>query len=204
VLDRERARGEVARFSGCGPAADRKSASVQVVPSPKQERCLRDHVDVSNARVRALEEVYRLRYPHFVRVSTAIVGNEDAAHDAVQEAFASALRHRRAFRGDGPLEAWVWRIVINEARKRRSRGATLAVGKEPEAPTNGAHPDSDALRSWIAGLPERQRLSIFLRYYADLDYRSIAEALGVEVGTVSATLSTAHAALRKRLEEVER
>jgi DNA-directed RNA polymerase specialized sigma24 family protein len=36
---------------------------------------------------------------------------------------------------------------------------------------------------------------VFLRYYADLDYRSIAEALEIEVGTVSATLSAAHTAL---------
>jgi DNA-directed RNA polymerase specialized sigma24 family protein len=39
-----------------------------------------------------------------------------------------------------------------------------------------------------------------LRYYADLDYRAIAAALDIEVGTVSATLSSAHRALRQRLE----
>lgn len=51
---------------------------------------------------------------------------------------------------------------------------------------------------------ERQRLAVFLRYFADLDYRSIAAALDVEVGTVSATLAAAHAALRRSLQEVER
>ena len=40
----------------------------------------------------------------------------------------------------------------------------------------------------IATLPERQRLVVFLRYYADLDYRTIADALEIEVGSVSATL----------------
>jgi len=54
----------------------------------------------------------------------------------------------------------------------------------------------------IVSLPERQRLALFLRYYADLDYRSIAEVLGVEIGTVGATLNKAHAALRQQLEEV--
>ena len=54
----------------------------------------------------------------------------------------------------------------------------------------------------IAALPERQRLAVFLRYYADLDYRTIADALGVEVGTVSATLASAHANLRTNLEKV--
>ena len=49
--------------------------------------------------------------------------------------------------------------------------------------------------AWVAALPERQRLAVYLRYYADLDYRAIAHVLGVEVGTVSATLSSAHQAL---------
>ena len=54
------------------------------------------------------------------------------------------------------------------------------------------------------GLPRCPNGSVspFLRYYADLDYRSIAEVLGVEVGTVSATLSSAHTALRRALQEV--
>jgi RNA polymerase sigma factor (sigma-70 family) len=60
------------------------------------------------------------------------------------------------------------------------------------------------VRAWVASLPERQRLVVFLRYFADLDYRSIATALDVEVGTVSATLATAHAALRRAYEEAVR
>lgn len=58
------------------------------------------------------------------------------------------------------------------------------------------------LGSQVASLPERQRLVIFLRYFADLDYREIADALGVSVGTVSARLHAAHATLRAVLQEV--
>jgi RNA polymerase sigma factor (sigma-70 family) len=54
----------------------------------------------------------------------------------------------------------------------------------------------------VRNLPERQRVAVFLRYWADLDYRAIAEVLEVEVGTVSATLSAAHQSLR-RSQEVE-
>jgi DNA-directed RNA polymerase specialized sigma24 family protein len=61
--------------------------------------------------------------------------------------------------------------------------------------------DSDLLTR-LAALPERQRLVVFLRYYADLDYREIAEALDVKVGTVSATLHAAHGSLRSALSEV--
>jgi len=64
-------------------------------------------------------------------------------------------------------------------------------------------PGPDAtLRAVLALLPERQRTAVFLRYYADLDYAAIGEALGISTGSVSATLSAAHATLRNRLEEV--
>ena len=70
---------------------------------------------------------------------------------------------------------------------------------------NGNTNHEDArLAAAIAALPERQRLAVFLRYYADLDYASIAEALGVKAGTVAASLSAAHENLRKTLEEALR
>src|SRR5260221_2052400 len=59
------------------------------------------------------------------------------------------------------------------------------------------HAEHGSIRTWVAALPERQRLAVFLRYYADLDYRAIGTVLGVEVGTVSATLSAAHTTLRR-------
>jgi len=152
-----------------------------------------------------LEVIYRRRYRQFLRVATAILGDEASAHDAVQEGFAQALREQRSFRAEGPLQGWVWRIVVNAAlASRRSR---VARREAPEAAgvasTNERPPDESGVGAWVAALPERQRLAVYLRYYADLDYRSIAHVLGVEVGTVSATLSAAHQALRRSMEEVE-
>ena len=54
----------------------------------------------------------------------------------------------------------------------------------------------------LALLSERQRLVLFLHYYADLDYAAIAEALEISSGTVGATLHSARAAMRRLLEEV--
>jgi DNA-directed RNA polymerase specialized sigma24 family protein len=48
-------------------------------------------------------------------------------------------------------------------------------------------------------LTDRQREVLFLHYYADLDYTTIAEALGISPGTVGATLSTARGVLRRAL-----
>ena len=53
-------------------------------------------------------------------------------------------------------------------------------------------------------LPQRQRNALFLRFYLDFDYAAIAETLGIEVGTVSATLHAARAALAEQLQEVKR
>jgi RNA polymerase sigma-70 factor (ECF subfamily) len=157
------------------------------------------------ATVEALESIYRAGLPRFVRAATAIVGDEAAGRDAVQEAFVKAVRKRSSFKGEAALEAWVWRIVINEALAlRRAHVSELALDSETATTppsTNGAPRGDAAVRAWVASLPERQRLVVFLRYFADLDYRSIASALEVEVGTVSATLSSAHAALRRSYEE---
>lgn len=153
-----------------------------------------------------IETAYRLRYRRFLRVATAITGGEASGHDAVQDGFAQALREEGSFRHEGPLEAWVWRMVVNAAlaSRRRRIGRREAPEAVEVAATNGRVSDEVGVRSWVAALPERQRLVVYLRYYADLDYRAIASVLGVEVGTVSATLSAAHAALRRSLEEVER
>jgi RNA polymerase sigma factor (sigma-70 family) len=154
------------------------------------------------AGIAELESLYRERYRHFLRVAALITGDVDRAHDAVQEGFAAAVRSRRSYRGDGPLEAWVWRTVVNAA-KRQPRVEFDACDAEPVS-QNGDVAADRTVRTWVAALPERQRLIVYLRYYADLDYRSIATALGVEVGTVSAALNAAHANLRKSMEEVRR
>ncbi|MGH2931238.1 MAG: RNA polymerase sigma factor [Gaiellaceae bacterium] len=146
-----------------------------------------------------LEALYRSRFEVFARVGTSVTGDAERARDAVQEAFATAVRRRRSFRGDGPLEAWVWHIVLNAARTDVRRGIRAVDYDEPPA-ANG-HPEEDAeLRVALARLPERQRTAVFLRYYADLDYAAIGEALGIAPGTVAATLNQAHTTLRARLE----
>lgn len=154
-----------------------------------------------------IERVYRARYPAFLRAATAVLGDEDLASDAVHDGFVRAVRHRRSFRGEGSLEGWLWQTVVNAARRSRRpvaphpglSNATLDRRRNHDA----TDPD-ELLRGLIAGLPERQRLTVFLRYYADLDYNTIGQALDVAPGTVAAALSAAHATLRRALEEVPR
>jgi RNA polymerase sigma-70 factor (ECF subfamily) len=150
-----------------------------------------------------LERIYLERYHRLLRVPEAIVGDPDLAHDAVQESFARALRGRWSYRGEGPLEGWIWRTVVNTSLNARRDRPPPAAELEPEAHAhaNGDAPDG-AVRALVAALPERQRLVLFLRYYADLDYAAIAQALAISPGTVGATLHAARQTLRGALEEV--
>ncbi len=157
------------------------------------------------APIEALGELYRSSYHRYLRLAEAITGDVDVAHEAVQDAFARAIRGRFEDRGAGSLEGWVWRTVVNTARSAR-RDLPPSGTPLHELGDDSASADGDAsggdVRAVIAALPERQRLVLFLRYYADLDYGGIADTPGVQPGTVAATLNQAHAAIRRQLEEV--
>ena len=141
--------------------------------------------------------MYHARYGPFRRAVAAVVGSEDRAHDAVQEAFARALAKRRQFRG-GSLEAWIWQIVVRQAFDLRDRPvATLEEDFDAELLDSDRDP---ALAAAIKNLAPRRRLVVFLRYYGDLSYEQIAELLGVSPGTVGATLAQARDELRRTLE----
>ena len=156
-------------------------------------------------RVAEIEVIYRRRVLDFRRVAAAISGDREAASDIVQDSFVRAVRDLSAFRGEGSLDAWLWRIVVNVAKNHRRDARPLS---ELPAEVPGSINGHDA--SWagqigaaVAALPERQRLVLFLRYYADLDYGSIAQALDVSPGTIGPTLTAARSALQQLLLEME-
>jgi len=131
-------------------------------------------------------------------VLAGVVGSHDLAREVVQEAFARALREQRKFRGDGSLEAWVWRIAFNVAlRMRRDLRRVWELDAMPPAPAADSDPD---VRAAVQALPPRRRVVVFLRYFADLSYAEIAEAVGVSEGTIEATLAQARTDLTGQLE----
>jgi RNA polymerase sigma-70 factor, ECF subfamily len=155
------------------------------------------------ATLEAIEGIYRSQLPEFRRTAAAITGDRELACDAVQDAFAHAVRRRAGFRGEGSLNGWIWQIVINTTLSQtRARRPTSPLAGDPATSDNG-HADAatERVRSALTGLPKQQRLVLFLRYYADLDYATIAEAISISTGTVGATLHRARANMRRRLEE---
>jgi RNA polymerase sigma-70 factor, ECF subfamily len=154
----------------------------------------------------SLSALYHDGYHRFVRVAEAITGSIEDAQDAVQEGFANALRNLDRFEARGSLEGWAWRCVINAARmSRRRSGRAVLLRDLPETAdlTVSGADGRDRLLPQLVRLPERQRLVLFLRYFADLPYEGIADALQISPGTVAATLNAAHRSLRRWLKEVE-
>jgi RNA polymerase sigma factor (sigma-70 family) len=157
-----------------------------------------------NASLVGLEHLYRSRYPRFRRLAFALLRNHEDAGEAVQEAFARAVRAEASFRGEGELEAWVWRTLTNlclDAKRREARRNGAGPIRQDTPEEAGLHAE---VREAVGSLPERQRLVLFLRYYADLPYERIGEVLGIERGTVAATLHAAHASVRQTMKEVAR
>lgn len=152
------------------------------------------------AELAEIEALYRRDFSRYRNALATITGSYESARDAVQQAFAQAIAERAAFRADGTLGAWVWKIALRQALALR--------GEFAEANLNGAfdpglvEPATDpALAAALRTLPPRRRLVVFLRYFADLSYPEIADVVGISEGTVAATLSKARAALRDALTE---
>ena len=153
---------------------------------------------VVGASEHEIEQLYRRRYVAFRNVIATVAGGREPARDVVQDAFAQAIRRRETFRGDGSLEAWVWRIAFRIALAAAPQDLATAEPSLEEAFLEPEHdPDLvDAIRS----LPPRRRLVVFLRYFGDLSYEEIAEACGISEGTVAATLAKARADLLAAIE----
>lgn len=150
-----------------------------------------------DTRAQAIERLYRERFAGYCDALATVTGSDDSARDAVQEAFARALHHRRRLRRDASLAPWVWTIALRLALDSRphARQADSDFG-DPALPEPERDPE---LAAAIRSLAPRRRLIVFLRYFADFSYAEISEACEVSVGTVAATLAQAHDALRTAL-----
>lgn len=125
---------------------------------------------------------------------------EDLAHDALVVVCEKWPRIRRMER----REAYVSRIAVSLAasrwrRRSAARRAAARRGPDPAVHTDPDGADTAAVRQAVAGLPQRQRTALVLRFYAGLSVAETAEVLGCPHGTITSLTSRAVAALRAEL-----
>ena len=150
------------------------------------------------------------------RLAYQVLRDQEEALDVAQEAFVKAFRALPAFKGDSAFYTWLFRITMNVALDRKRQRATRAksLGAEDVPPEEwertAASTDPDPedvatgverrerIRKGLDSLSEHHRTIIILSDIEGLQYREIAEVLGIPMGTVMSRLHHA----RKRLREV--
>jgi RNA polymerase sigma-70 factor (ECF subfamily) len=149
---------------------------------------------------------YEETYDRAYRTALGIVRDPALAADVTQEAYVSAFRQRDRFRGDAPSQAWLHRIVVNEAlsvMRRRPQPKRDADLTRFIAPDDAVGTTSRlALLDALDGLSPRHRAAVILRYYHDYNYRTIAQILGTTSTNVGAMLSRALDQLKVALDAV--
>lgn len=152
------------------------------------------------------------------RVAYRILGNQDAAMDATQDAFLKGFQALPRFRG-GSFKAWILRITTNcsydQLRYRQRRPSdpiddlveddehSTLMEADEEAPEAYVERQElgQAIREGLETLPEEQRLVLILSDIEGLTYAEIADTTMVSLGTVKSRLSRARAKLRDYLLE---
>jgi RNA polymerase sigma factor (sigma-70 family) len=135
--------------------------------------------------------------------AAAVLGSRDEASDVAQEVAVEALRGLPGLRDPDRFEAWVHRLTVRHTgralgRRDRRRSEQLLPDVDPPSPDDeGGGGDADALRRALAGLSERQRIALALRYVNDLSESEVAAAMGCSTGTVASLLSRGRALLRR-------
>ena len=152
-------------------------------------------------------ELFSSHHAEAVRLAYLLCGDHGRAEDVVSDAFVKLYRRWRGGGIENP-RAYLRRIVVNEMNSRVRR---LALERREAAKRSGDDrglrsaedqvTDHGAIVEALAGLPQRQRTAVVLRYFNDLSERETAELMGVSVGTVKSSVSRALDRLRTALGE---
>lgn len=151
-------------------------------------------------------------------VALRIMKDPGSAEDATQEAFISAYKALKRFRG-GSFKSWLLRIVTNACydelrwRKRRPQSSLDAITEEFESPSfmadDSVGPEErqqqveliDAVERCLEELPDEQRIAAVLCDVEGRDYKDIADIMSTSLGTVKSRISRARSKLRDCLRD---
>lgn len=148
----------------------------------------------------AVRKVLLDNYESYYRLAFAYVHNEADAMDIVQEGAYRAMLKADDLREVRFAGTWVYRIMINEAKKflRNNRKETGELDENLAA--EGVYRDID-LEEAVEKLPEAERTLIILRFYEDKQLSEIAEILQENLNTVKSRLYRVLRKLREELAE---
>jgi RNA polymerase sigma-70 factor (ECF subfamily) len=179
-----------------------------------------DTIEIIEACRRGDREAFRALYEaHKDKVYSIALyffhGDTSAAGDATQQVFLKLITNIKSFRGDSEFSTWLHRLVVNTCLDGSRKSKSREQSAEPADLARIADPasqDEDFARRQVAGrvqaalssLPPKLRMPILLRYFEDLSYAEMAQALQCSAGTVASRLSEGHKLLAQKLEKLRR
>lgn len=147
------------------------------------------------------------RSTQLLRIGYLLCGDRHLAEELVQETLERVYVRWGRLR-PGQEMAYARRVLTNLRTDRWRRTRKEVVTEDGDLPDRAGHTqdtaaDRDQLLRALGTLAEREREVVVLRYYCDLAERSVADCLGISVGTVKSTGSRALAKLREQLNRPE-
>ena len=154
----------------------------------------------------AFEMIIRTHSRTLFAIAYGILQSREEAEDVVQDSLVKAWKRRWRVRDPEKFPAWLATVTRHKAhdvfRKRRTvpLSEQLTESIEPER-TNTSALDQ-RLHSALAALPELHRAALILRYFEEMDYRTIENSLGLTNGALRGILGRALTSMRKQLRPI--
>ena len=158
--------------------------------------------------------LYRQYAAAIFRFCRRVLPTREDAEDATTEIFMKVRQKLHSYDASRPFTAWLYRVASNhcwDTLRRRHIRQDLETGDLETLPLKHPEPSqlerlqaehtSKEVRTALAKLPDRARVALVLRYYAEMSYEEIAETLGVRPAFVGVLLLRARHQLRTALGE---
>ncbi len=149
----------------------------------------------------AYDQLVHSHQARAIAVAYHLCGDFEAAQDITQEAFVQAYQSLGSLRKPAAFAAWLHGIIRNLCRQYLSRRQPQAASLERDPiPEPGQSPDNSVeIISLLQTLPREHREILAARYLQELDYKEIAQMLGITINNVRVRCFRARQALREAL-----
>jgi RNA polymerase sigma-70 factor (ECF subfamily) len=177
-------------------------------------------LELSAGNMQAFDYLLRKYRKPIVSFMYRMTHNQAVAEELAQEVFLRVYRSRETYRAEARFSTWLYRIAtnlgVNHARDtRHERSASTVYLDEPD-PETGSTPDvadstptveadllkserMHAIRDFVMGLPERQKMAVLMHKYEGMDYRQIGDVLKLSESATKSLLFRAYQTLREKL-----
>ena len=157
----------------------------------------------------AFEEIYKAYSPIVYTLALGITRNSHDAQEAAQDVFVKVFRSLKDFAYRSSFGTWVYRIAVNTSINmyrsgvRKNKVLTSIDYAQDMPDTSGAGPDAEAgkgeakklVDKILENLSQEHRICIILRELEGLDYKEMADVMGVPINTVRSRLKRAREAM---------